>query len=146
MRAKWFLCVACLTAVLMGAYASYTQAARQDAPVLYFKTVPVDPRALFSGDYMALAYEVENNNQYDLWGRGALTLYAGENDVVQCEKTDRVVKIPFYDGSLKLPHQFYFEEGTGAKYEGAAYAKMRLLPDGRFLIDGLTDEKFNEIK
>ena len=146
MRDKCFLWVACLLTVVMGAYAYYTQTARQKAPVFYFKIAPVDPRALFSGDYMALSYVLENDSRYDLWSRGTLTFYATEKGVVQAEKTDRLVKVRFYKGSLKLPHQFYFEENTGEKYEKAVYAQMQRLPDGRFLIKALTDENFNEIK
>lgn len=146
MRAKIFLGAACLLTVLLGGYAYYTQAARQNAPVFYFEMAPVDPRAMLSGDYMALSYELENAARADLRGRGTLTFYAAPNSVVQAGNTKRPVKIAYHGRRFKLPHQFYFQEGTGQKYENAAYAQMRRLPGGRFLIDALTDENFNEIK
>ena len=144
MRAKIFLGVASGLAVLLGGYASYTQAARKSAPVFYFKIAPADPRALLSGDYMALNYDVKRGLLHEN-DRKTVTFYALPNGVVQTEKTDQPVEIAYRGRRLKLPHQFYFQEGTGKKYETAVYAKMRRLPDGRFLIEALTDEQFNEI-
>ena len=146
MRNKLLLGYVLALAVILGGFACYTQAARQNAPVYYFKIVPVDPRALLSGDYMALSFREEREFRYDKSLQRTVLLYADPNGAISLEKTDRPVAMQLHSGRLKLPHQFYFEEGTGAKYEGAAYAKMRRLPDGRFLIDALTDEKFNEIK
>lgn len=143
MRAKIFLGVAFVLAIGLGGYAWHTQTARQSAPVVYFKIAPVDPRALLSGDYMSLSYDIENRSDSR---ENPMLFYAAENGVVQTEKTNQPVKITYHGWRFKLPHQFYFQEGTGKKYETAVYAKMRRLPDGRFLIDALTDEQFNEIK
>ena len=143
MRAKLFLGVSLLLTVLLGGYASYTQAARKNAPVFYFKIAPVDPRALLSGDYMSLSYDIENRSDAR---ENPMLFYAAENGVVQTEKTNQPVKIAYHGWRFKLPHQFYFQEGTGKKYETAVYAKMRRLPHGRSSIDALTDEQSNEIK
>ena len=144
MRGKIFLAAAVVLAVLLGGYAWRTQAARQQAPAVYFKMAPVDPRAMLSGDYMELFYDLERSPEH--WENGqAVVFYAAENGVVQTAPTDREVAIFPFESRLRLPHQFYFQEGTGTKYEGAVYAKMRQLPGGRFLIEALTDEKFNEI-
>ncbi len=143
MRAKIFVGAALALAVVLGGYACYTHAARQQADVFYFKMAPVDPRALLSGDYMELFYEVETGSRGE--NKGSVVLYVAQNGVVQTEKTDRPLVVPTFERRLRLPHQFYFQEGTGEKYENAAYAKMLRLPNGRFLIQALTDEKLNEI-
>ena len=144
MRAKIFLGVAFVLAIGLGGYAWHTQTARQSAPVVYFKIAPVDPRALLSGDYMALFYDVERALA-DRAQQGSVTFYVAPNGVVQAERTERPVTIDVLDRRLRLPHQFYFQEGTGRKYETAVYAKMRRLPGGRFVLNALTDENLKEI-
>ena len=144
MRAKIFLGVSLGLAVVLGGYAWYMQATLPGAPVMYFKMAPVDPRAMLSGDYMALAYEVERALP-DENGRKTVTFYALPNGVVQTKETDRPVSVACFERQLRLPHQFYFQEGTGRKYETAVYAKMQQLPGGRFVLNALTDEQFNEI-
>ena len=144
MRAKIFLGVVFVLAIGLGGYAWHTQTARQSAPVVYFKIAPVDPRAMLSGDYVELAYDVERafSDEND---RKTVTFYALPNGVVQTEKTDRPVVVACFERQFRLPHQFYFQEGTGRKYETAVYAKMRRLPGGRFVLNALTDENLKEI-
>ena len=132
MRAKLFFLCACLITGILGGYAWNTQRALKDAQTIYFKIAPVDPRALLSGDYMTLQYDFEVNS----WrgNRKDITLFVDAQKVVSLQQSSR---------PLRLPHQFYFQEGTGKKYESAVYAQAALLPNGRILLTGLTDENFN---
>ena len=141
MRAKLFFLCACLITGILGGYAWNTQRALKDAQTIYFKIAPVDPRALLSGDYMTLQYDFEVNS----WrgNRKDITLFVDAQKVVSFQQSSRPLHLKADDGRYRLPHQFYFQEGTGKKYESAVYAQAALLPNGRILLTGLTDENFN---
>lgn len=163
MRAKWFFLVTCVLAGFLGGYAVYTQRALQTAQTVYLKIEPVDPRALLSGDYMQLNYDFER--PYLAEQGQALVLQVGENKVLYLpEETQdkepliaaststqehapaaapQTVSIKTLGPGYRVPHQFYFQEGTGKKYENAVYAKAAVLPNGSILLLGLTDKNFN---
>ena len=159
MRAKWFFLLVSVLTGFLGGYAIYTQRALQTAQTVYFKIEPVDPRALLSGDYMQLRYDFER--PYLAEQGQALVLQVGENNVLylpsaaaedeaqasaaQADTPQRpqTVRIKTLRASYRVPHQFYFQEGTGKKYENAVYAKAALLENGSILLLGLTDENFN---
>lgn len=140
MRAKLFFFCACLLAGGMAGYAVNTARALQGARTVYFKTAPADPRALLSGDYMELAYDFERSP----WQKKEpLTLYTDERGVASAAGPGEALPVRAFSARYRVPHQFYFQEGTGKKYEGASYAKMAVLPNGSFLLLGLTDENLN---
>lgn len=157
MRAKWFFLLSCVLAGFLGGYALNTQRALQTARTVYLKIEPFDPRALLSGDYMQLNYDFER--PYLAKQGQPLVLQVGENDVLSLpavegkealaaqantpQKQPQTVSIKTLGPSYRVPHQFYFQEGTGKKYENAAYAKAAVLPNGSLLLVGLTDENFN---
>jgi uncharacterized membrane-anchored protein len=157
MRTKLFFLLTVLTAAGMGAFGAYTHIAIQKAPRYFFRMRPVDPRALLMGDYMRLSYEIANGTDTD-----TLRVYVGENNVVTREKTEGAA---FFDipvkiksggkdrerrtlraggwrspATLRLPYQFYFEEGQGEKYNKAQYVQLARTPDGRFFVTALADE------
>lgn len=142
MRAKLFFFCACLLAGGLGGYAFSTHRAIASARTVYFKTVPADPRALLTGDYMLLSYEVEGSR----WGhKQPLTVYIGPDNIARKEGPGEPLVIQASALRYRLPHQFYFQEGTGKQYENAAYAQMALLPNGSFLIKALTDENLQPL-
>lgn len=141
MRNKLIFLYAICLAVCFGGYAIYTQQALKKAQTFYLQMAPVDPLAFLSGEYMQINYAFEQ----DVFGINApvkqVTLYADERGVAGNAKTDKPLVIPVHRITARLPHQFYFKEGTAKKYDTAAYAQLKRLPDGRFLISGLADEK-----
>ncbi|MBR3603218.1 MAG: GDYXXLXY domain-containing protein [Elusimicrobiaceae bacterium] len=143
MRAKLFFLCACLISGILGGYVCNTQRALKEAQTVYFKIAPVDPRALLSGDYMTLRYDFEGNT----WGnKKDITLFVNEQNVAtlkQSANAEKVLSIKAFGSHYRLPHQFYFQEGTGKKYELAVYAQAAVLPNGNILLTGLTDENFN---
>lgn len=141
MRAKLFFFCACLLAGGLGGYAVSTQRALASARVVYFKTAPVDPRALLSGDYMELSYDFEVNRPWEK--DGPLTLYTDERGIARTEGPGMPLTLAAHFLRYRVPHQFYFQEGTGKKYENAAYAKAAVLPGGSILLLALTDEDLN---
>ena len=126
--------------------------------------VPVDPRSLIQGDYMALTYELQRDP--------ALTA-AAEERAAAGESEGRLVLAPdergvhrfrrLDDGSLLGPDElrlvyrwrkerlrlpgrsFFFQEGTGAAYESARFATFRVGADGDAVLVGLRDETLGEI-
>ena len=157
MRAKWFFLLSCVLAGFLGGYALNTQRALQTARTVYLKIEPFDPRALLSGDYMQVNYDFER--PYLAKQGQPLVLQVGKNDVLSLpaaegketlaaqadtpQKQPQTVSIKTLGPSYRVPHQFYFQEGTGKKYENAAYAKAALLDNGSLVLVGLTDENFN---
>lgn len=156
MRAKWFFLLSCVLAGFLGGYALNTQRALQTARTVYLKIEPFDPRALLSGDYMQVNYDFER--PYLAKQGQPLVLQVGKNDVLSLPASEgkealasqantpqqpQTVSIKTLGPSYRVPHQFYFQEGTGKKYEKAAYAKAALLDNGSLLLVGLTDENFN---
>jgi len=156
MRGKifFFVCVL-LCAVLAGAV-WVTQQKRHLAYTFYLETAPADPHALLMGDYMRLSYAFENEaNRQDarlcavqetrertngelqeITQAGVLTLNAAG---------DECITIPYKHGRYRVPHQFFFQEGTGKKYESARYAAVRKIGRDTLSVVGLTDENFNWI-
>lgn len=141
MRNKLIFLYAICLAVCFGAYAIYTQHALKNSQTFYFKIENRDPLALMSGEYMQLNYSFEWEFIVEKAPVKEVTLYADERGVVGNVKTDKPLVIPVHRITGRLPHQFYFKEGTAKKYDTAAYAQLKHLPDGRFLISGLADEK-----
>ena len=86
---------------------------------------PLDPLALLSGEYMQINYAFEQ----DVFGINApvkqVTLYVDERGVAGRAKTDKPLVIPVHQVTARLPHQFYFKEGTAKKYDTAAYAQLK---------------------
>lgn len=140
MRAKLFFLCACVLTGILGGYALYTQRALKTADTVYFKIAPVDPRALFSGDYMTLAYDFEGNEGNK---KKDLTLHLNQQQVATLQAEGKPLTVRASGTRYRLPHQFYFQEGTGKKYENAVYAQAAVLGNGSILLTGLTDENFN---
>ena len=143
MRAKLFFFCACLLAGGLGGYAVSTQRALASARAVYFKIAPADPRALLSGDYMDLSYDFEAGRPWEK--DGPLTLYVDARGIARTEGPGTPLTLKAHFLRYRVPHQFYFQEGMGKKYENAAYAKAAVLPGGSVLLLDLTDEDLNEL-
>lgn len=154
MRNKLFLAATLLLALGLAFSAYKTQTDLKTARVVFFATAPADPRALMMGDYMTLSYAFEPS----LWDRQKLcnrqgcavlpdvTLYIGPDGVVRKEGPGEPLVIKGGPGRYRIPAQFFFTEGTGARYEGAPYAAMKVLPNGKLSVVGLADQNLQLIK
>lgn len=150
MRNKGVLIYCVLLCVAFGGWIIKTEQDIKQAPSVYFKIVPVDPRALLSGDYMELSFNFENVARADFQpGQSSkdLILFIDERGVAGVNEIPaaKTLTLHFNGTRFNVPHQFYFEEGTGETYEKASYAKMKVLPGGRLAVAALTDEQFNEL-
>lgn len=116
--------------------------------------VPVDPRSLMQGDYMALNFEIPPSLRESL--DKVLEPRVKVLAQVDAEGRARVLRMvgpgeSAGPGHILLPLQrlkgrwvvvtdaFFFTEGEGEPYEKAQYGDFRVLPDGRALLVGLAD-------
>lgn len=156
MRGKIFFFVCVVLCVVLAVTAWTTNRLRHLAYTVYLETAPADPRALLMGDYMRLSYAFENAAQQqdaklcavqqtrerkdgelqEITSAGVLTLNAGGEECVT---------IRYEHGRYRVPHQFFFQEGTGKKYENARYAAVRRIGKDTLSVVGLADENFNWI-
>ncbi|QIL71322.1 DUF4401 domain-containing protein [Diaphorobacter sp. HDW4B] len=123
-------------------------------PVLV-KLVPVDPRSLMQGDYMALRFDLPPQVQQGLKEtllpvarvRASLGV-KGEAKVLGLladgEKVgagEIILPLKQLKGQWVLvTDAYFFPEGTGVVFERAKFGDFRVLPDGRALLVGLADK------
>ncbi len=157
MRGKIFFVVCVLLCGVLAGSAWMTQVRRKMAYTFYLETAPVDPRAFMMGDYMRLSYAFEN----EAGGKDATLCAAPETrekqagelrEITQAgvlklnAKGEECVTIRYKHRRYRVPHQFFFQEGTGKKYERARYAAVRKIGKDTLSVVGLTDENFNWIE
>lgn len=142
MRGKIFFFCTLLLAVLLGGWAWTLYGRIERAPAAYLKIAPRDPRAFLLGDYMTLFYEFETAPG----AAQADVLYLGEEGVLSRAAGGTEVKVRARGKEYLVPRQYFFQEGTGKKFENARYAVVKLLPGGKMALWGLADEKFNLIE
>ena len=116
--------------------------------------VPVDPRSLMQGDYVALRFEMPVGVDQQL--EDSLAPTARVRASVNAEGVASVKALVAADarpapGEVILPLKqlkgrwvlvtdaYFFPEGQGAHFERAKFGDFRVLPDGRALLVGLAD-------
>jgi uncharacterized membrane-anchored protein len=130
---------------------------------VYLALQPVDPRSLMQGDYMALNYAVMNKLNHDHLDEKGFRPFPSGRIVIQLD--DRHVgTFARYEKAdppgpgehwLRYHHDgwqavigaesYFIPEGSGQTYAKAAYAELKLEPDGSPLMVGLCDSDLNRI-
>ncbi len=151
MRNKLFFVFSALLCLGLAGWAYRTHAAQKLAYTFYLETAPADPRALLSGDYMQLRYAFEWEARQKDAVLCAVQKTGADGAVTQGVLTlnaagDECVRIAYKNGRHRVPHQFYFQEGAGKKYEAARYAAVRKIGKDRLSVVGLADENLRLIK
>ena len=156
MRGKIFFCMCILLGGALAVSAWMTYRVRALSYTFYLETAPADPRALLMGDYMRLAYAFENKaerkdaklcvvqetrerkegERQEITQVGVLKLNA---EGAAC------ITVRYEHGRYRVPHQFFFQEGTGRKYQNARYAAVKKIGKNTLSVVGLADENFNWI-
>ena len=129
------------------------EAILSDGRVVLLELVPVDPRSLMQGDYMALRFRVANNAFGAERGTrpadGYLVVGVTEDRVAQFRRFDDGA--PLAPDELRLRYRwrdngakfatnaYFFEEGHAEEYAGAKYGELRVSGDGEVLLTGLRD-------
>jgi uncharacterized membrane-anchored protein len=125
---------------------------------------PVDPRSLMQGDYMALAYAIDNEIgrrpdsdtpppryawlRLDAAGRASL---AGTDDARPAPDSGLIaIRLRTRFGQPTIgPNAFFFQEGTAERFEPARWGEFRVAADGTALLTHLRDgnlERLGEIQ
>ncbi|MEM8528951.1 MAG: GDYXXLXY domain-containing protein [Bacteroidota bacterium] len=124
--------------------------------LVLFELAPVDPRSLMQGDFMNLNYRMFRDTA-EKAKRGYCVFSLDENKVAQklrlqsdiepLASDEYVVKYFMNDTRIRFgAESYFFEEGTGEKYEVAKYGGLRIDKAGSSVLVGLYDEEFQEIE
>ncbi|SES62871.1 GDYXXLXY domain-containing protein [Thorsellia anophelis] len=144
----------------------------KEGDIVRLDLTPADPRSLIQGDYMRLAYRLESSIASELYQQKlkdsqfeksllfkifpehySLSYTLDENRVMQWagihneeEYASIGVKIDeFNDATIRISHEYFFEDGQAEQYEKAKYAEFRRGPNGKLILSNLLDEKFKII-
>ena len=130
----------------------------KNGKLVLLELAPVDPRSLMQGDYMRLAYEIQDNFVIDsIPKRGFVVLKVDNNQVgksIRCQPN----REPLNPGEFLIEYtrpeswllnigaeSYFFEEGTGQRYEKAKYGGLKIDENGNSLLIRLYDENGKEI-
>lgn len=123
--------------------------------VVLLQLVPVDPRSLMQGDYMALRFQAANDlrsrSPDPLPHSGQMVLVLDERRVGSFARIDDGRPLAanearmcyrLRNGQIKFAtNAFFFQEGTANLYEKARYGEFRLGGSGESILTGLRDEQ-----
>lgn len=116
--------------------------------------IPVDPRSLMQGDYMALNFSLPFEMREKLKDivspsqlvrasiddQGVATIQGLLTDTSPLEKGELALPLKRLKGQWVLvTDAYFFPEGQGRHFEQTRYGDFRVLPDGRALLVGLAD-------
>ncbi len=136
---------------------------------IYIPLMPVDPRSLMQGDYMALRFAIPPQLQQQLgesatgWSLQSTRLAIASINAQGIAQLQRLAQIG--QAANQTPNQneitvplkllkgqwvvvtdaFFFPEGQGTPFQNARFGEFRTLPDGRMLLVGMADEKLQPI-
>jgi uncharacterized membrane-anchored protein len=121
-----------------------------------FELVPVDPRSLMQGDYMALRYAVTREGFLSEPRRGVMVFTMDTNRVahfVRAQKAaaplrenERCIKYFSRRNGVSIgAESFFFQEGYAELFAAARYGGIRVGEDGDKMLVGLYDSAYTEI-
>lgn len=137
--------------------------------VVYLELVPVDPRSLMQGDYMALNYRVaetifaalphkdgQRGWRPELEGRdghvvvaldgNSVARYARLDDRRELARDELRLRYRIRGGQLKFAsNAYFFQEGTAKLYQDARFGQFRVASDGDLLLTALHDENLEKL-
>jgi uncharacterized membrane-anchored protein len=136
-----------------------------DGRIVLAELAPVDPRSLMQGDYMALAFAVDDALRLAAATRGSekrprvpryAYLQLDEADRATLEDSGDVLPAPesglvamrvrLQQGSPSIgPNAFFFQEGTAERYEAARWGEFRVTADGKALLTHLRDAELERL-
>jgi uncharacterized membrane-anchored protein len=122
--------------------------------VVLLELVPVDPRSLMQGDYMALRFKVANQafNQgtQELSEDGHLVLSLDERNVASFNRfadssaladDELLLRYRMRNGQAKFStNAFFFQEGHADGYQSARFGEFRVGSDGEAILTRMRDE------
>jgi uncharacterized membrane-anchored protein len=119
---------------------------------LFVQLVPVDPRSLMQGDYMALRFDLPSDMSFADTplasgqrphvvarrdARGIATDLHPDRGAPLASDELRVELSPKNGNWVLVTDAWFFKEGEGERWAQAKYGEFRVTPDGRALLVGL---------
>jgi len=146
----------------------------ENGRIVYLELAPVDPRSLMQGDYMALRFRIANDalpamqrtdspSKRRLFGPSNLAAADGRivalldpRSIASYRRLDEgtppganeiLLRYRVREGTLKFAtNAFFFQEGTGKRYERARYGEFRVATDGEVLLTGLRGPELEPLR
>src|SRR5882672_10722425 len=146
----------------------------ENGRVVYLELAPVDPRSLMQGDYMALRFRIADDARPSMQrsdspgARGiferrdlatadgrivaavdqrSIASYRRLDDSRPLAADELLLRYRVREGAVKFAtNAFFFQEGTGVRYERARYGEFRVAPDGELLLTGLRGKDLEPLK
>ena len=112
---------------------------------------PVDPRSLIQGDYMELRYAIADQaaDAPDVHRSGALVVRLDADGIAEWVRIDdgraladgeRRLRYRLRADQLRLgAESYFFPEGTGERYERAAFGELIAVENGESVLVALRD-------
>ena|SRR5688500_12069000 len=131
----------------------------RDGKIVYLELAPVDPRSLMQGDYMALRFKLASDALAAARGAAApdghivaardargIAAYRRLHDGKAVAADELLLRYRVRYDELKFAtNAFFFQEGSGARYEQARYGEFRVAPDGELLLTGLRGKDLRKL-
>jgi len=125
----------------------------REGAVVLLRLAPIDPRSLLQGDYMALRYRladdvaqaaaaagVEDGTAVIRLGDQNEASFVGIYNGEQLDSDQLLLRFRKRGETVRLASDaFFFEEGHGDKYSGAAFGELRVAGSGDAVLTGLRD-------
>ena len=132
----------------------------RDGSPVFVELVPVDPRSLMQGDYMALRFQLPPETTRHQVTIGPAPFAIGKRDETGVFRATRIanaetllapdemkIKLRIAGGRwILVTDAWFFKEGTAHKWTAARYGEFRVTPDGSALLVGLADKDRMPIK
>jgi len=131
----------------------------KNGKLVLLELAPVDPRSLMQGDYMRLNYAISRNINLDsISKRGYCVVKIDEKGIAK--------RVRFQNGLTPKAtdeycirynakkwrniaigaESYFFQEGTGEKYDKAKYGGLKIDDNGKSVLVGLYDKDLQKIE
>jgi uncharacterized membrane-anchored protein len=125
--------------------------------LVHIHLVPVDPRSLVQGDYMALRFALPDvpPSLAETWrlqavgdvdASGVATLRRIEATPAARGPDEIVVDLAYKRGWIVASDAFFFREGRAKTFDAAKFGTFRIAPDGRARLVGLADATLQPLR
>ena len=132
--------------------------------ILRLELAPVDPRSILQGDYMRLNFRIINIVNKELLkttkiltklvislDKNNLGTFSNFFDKKELQNDEILLNFTYeksktYAKSKISTTSYFFEEGSGEKYEKAKYGEFRVSKNGEALLINLLDKDFKVIR
>ncbi len=144
----WISSIAVLAA--LNGMVAQKEAVLASGRTILLELIPVDPRSLMQGDYMALRWKLEQEAPATA-PSGTLTIRVDSSGVGHFAGVSQGGALSTDEVRLRYSNDaptrsFFFQEGQGAAYAGARYGELRVSPDGSSVLTGLRDDRLRLLK